>query len=93
MDPATPLRQASFQRAWVRVLKKAQMRYRKPHALRHSFASILLSRNAPLTYVTKAGGWRSATTRLQTYAKRVEQAEESASSLASSVVSHQSEKR
>jgi integrase len=93
MDPATPLRQASFQRAWVRVLKKAQMRYRKPHALRHSFASILLSRNAPLTYVTKAGGWRSATTLLQTYAKWVEQAEESASSLTSSVVSHQNEKR
>lgn len=73
----------------VRVLKKGQVRYRKPHALRHSFASILLSRNAPLIYVTKAGGWRSATTRLQTYAKWVEQAEESASS----VVSHQSEKR
>lgn len=84
MDPATPLRQASFFRAWVRVLKKAQVRYRKPHALRHSFASILLSRNAPLTYVTKAGGWRSATTLLQTYAKWVEQAEDTASSSASS---------
>jgi integrase len=87
MDPATPLRQASVHRAWVRVLKKAQVRHRKPHALRHSFASVLLSRNAPLTYVTKAGGWRSATTLLQTYAKWIEQAEEGARSSASSDVS------
>lgn len=93
MDPATPLRQASFARAWVRVLKKAQVRYRKPHAVRHSFASILLSRNAPLTYVTKAGGWRSATTLLQTYAKWVEQAEEGASSPAISDVSTEKKKR
>jgi len=94
MDPATPLRQSNLHRAWVRILKKAQVRHRKPHALRHSFASILLSRGAPIIYVTKAGGWRSATTLLQTYAKWVEQAEDGAARiLAISDVNTEKKKR
>jgi integrase len=73
-----------FNRLWHRVLAKAGVRYRKPHALRHSFASILLSRGANLLAVQKAGGWRSATVLLETYAKWIEQAEEAP--VASSVV-------
>jgi integrase len=57
--------------------------YRKPHALRHAFASILLSRGANLLYVTKAGGWSNATTLLKVYSKWIEEAPD-ASSVASS---------
>jgi integrase len=65
-----------FNRLWHRVIAKAGVRYRKPHVLRHSFASILLSRGANLLAIQKAGGWRSATVLLETYAKWIEQAEE-----------------
>ena len=65
--PATT--QARLDRTWKRVLKAASVPYRKPHALRHSFASILLSRGANPLYVQKQGGWRSATVLFQTYAR------------------------
>jgi integrase len=49
-------------RAWHRVLLAAQVRYRSPEQLRHTFASTMLSRNAPLLYVQQrgAGGLRPA---------------------------------
>jgi integrase len=65
---------SSFSKLWHRVLTKAGVRYRKPHACRHSFASILLSRGANLLAVQRAGGWKSATVMLSTYAKWIEDA-------------------
>jgi len=62
-DPMSTLR------AWKRALKAASVRYRPPEQLRHTFASTLLSRNAPLLYVQGAGGWRSAGVLLRTYAR------------------------
>jgi integrase len=47
-------------RAWRRVMAAAGVRYRAPEQLRHTLASTLLSRNAPLLYVQAQGGWRSA---------------------------------
>ena len=85
-NPSKPLSAGSFDRLWHRVLRKAQVRYRKPHTLRHSFASLLLSRGANLLAVQKAGGWKSANILLQTYAKWIEEAE-TASTPASSEVS------
>ena len=58
-------------RLWTRTLKQANVRYSKPHTLRHTFASVLLSRGAPVLYVVKAGGWKDATTPLRVYAKWV----------------------
>ena len=77
MDPAafvfgkqsTPLSSMALHRMWRRVLVAAQVRYRSPEQLRHTFASTLLSRNAPLLYVQQQGGWRSASVLLRVYAR------------------------
>ncbi len=63
-----PISQTWLNRIWKLVLKAAGVPYRKPHALRRSFASILLSRGANLLAIQKAGGWRSAQVLLTTYA-------------------------
>jgi integrase len=54
---------------WRRILGAAGVRYRAPEQLRHTFASTMLSRNAPLLYVQKQGGWRSAAVLLRVYAR------------------------
>jgi integrase len=74
-NPAQPMSAGSFDRLWHHVLRKGQVRYRKPHTLRHSFASLLLSRGANLLAIQKAGGCKSATILLQTYAKWIEEAD------------------
>ena len=56
-------------RRWRRLLQAAKVRYRSPEQLRHTFASTLLSRNAPLLYVQGQGGWRSASVLLRVYAR------------------------
>ncbi len=78
-----PFTRVHLARTWQRILKAARVPYRKPHALRHTFASILLSRGAPLLYVQKVGGWKSPQTLLDTYAKWIEEGQD-ASSAASS---------
>src|SRR5260370_18563489 len=74
----------TFDRLWKRALKKAGLAFRKPHTLRHSFASILLSRGANILAIQKAGGWRSAQVLLQVYAKWIEEADSDATSATSS---------
>jgi integrase len=64
-----PLSSMAVHRAWRRVLLAAQVRYRSPEQLRHTFASTMLSRNAPLLYVQQQGGWRSASVLLRVYAR------------------------
>lgn len=54
---------------WRKVLHVAKVRYRNPEQLRHTFASTLLSRNAPMLYVQRQGGWRSAAVLLRVYAQ------------------------
>ena len=61
-------------RLWRRVLTKAGVRYREVEQLRHTFASTLLSRNAPLLYVAQQGGWKNAGVLLKHYARWMPQA-------------------
>ena len=63
-----PMGSMELHRAWRRVLTAAKVRYRSPEQLRHTFASTMLSRNAPLLYVQQQGGWRSAGVLLSVYA-------------------------
>ncbi len=64
-----PWTSRSLNRAWRRVLASARVHYRVPEMLRHTFASTLLSRNAPLLHVQLQGGWRSAGVLLRVYAR------------------------
>jgi integrase len=64
-----PWSSMEIHRAWKRVLLAAGVRYRPPEQLRHTWASTMLSRNAPLLYVQQQGGWRSASVLLRTYAR------------------------
>jgi integrase len=68
-QPLQPMGDTRRQAAWEKAVKLAGVRYRKMDALRHSFASILLSRGAPLLYVQRQGGWKGANVLLGTYAK------------------------
>ena len=64
-----PLSSVELHRRWRRTLTAAKVRYREPEQLRHTFASTMLSRNAPLLYVQGQGGWRSASVLLRVYAR------------------------
>jgi integrase len=64
-----PWATSSLNRAWRQILAAAGVRYRSPEQLRHTFASTMLSRNAPLLYVQQQGGWRSAAVLLRVYAR------------------------
>lgn len=66
---AEPLASSTINARWRGVLSAAGVRYRSPEQFRHTFASTMLSRNAPLLYVQKQGGWRSATVLLRVYSR------------------------
>jgi integrase len=54
---------------FARVLAKAELPRFNPYDLRHSFASLLLSENVPLLYVSQQLGHAKATTTLKFYAR------------------------
>jgi integrase len=54
---------------WHRTLGRAGVRYREPEQLRHTFASTMLSLNAPLLYVAAQGGWKTSAVLLRVYAR------------------------
>jgi integrase len=66
---------------WKRALLKSGVRYRKPHNLRHAFASIRLSRGANILEVQEAGGWSSAAVLLRVYAKWIRETKRSGASM------------
>ena len=64
----SPPSRQHFDRLWHRAVRKAGVRYRVAEQFRHTFASLMLSRNAPLLYVQRMGGWSTAGVLLQVYA-------------------------
>lgn len=56
-QPVTP--GAFWQNVWRPLLKRADVRYRKPHALRHTFASLLIQQGESLAYVRDQMGHHS----------------------------------
>jgi hypothetical protein len=52
---------------WARILRRATLRYRNPHALRHSFASLLIEAGEPLTYIQQQLGHHSPAFTLAVY--------------------------
>jgi len=59
--------QETFRRFWARILERAELRYRKPHTLRHTYASLLIQTGEPITYVQAQLGHHSAALTLTVY--------------------------
>jgi integrase len=53
--------------AWATILRRAGLRYRKPHTLRHTYASLLIDMGQPLPYVQHQLGHHSAGFTLKVY--------------------------
>jgi integrase len=64
---ADPGAQDAFRRRWRRILDQAELRYRKPHTLRHTYASLLIQGGEPITYVQQQLGHHSAAFTLAVY--------------------------
>ena len=56
-------------RVWSPALAKAGLPYRRPYALRHTFATLLLSEGQSVKYVSSQLGHASAVMTLNTYAR------------------------
>jgi integrase len=52
---------------WAPILRRAGLRYRKPHTLRHTYASLLLARRESLHYVQQQLGHHSPAFTLTVY--------------------------
>jgi integrase len=59
------------QTVWAPLLRRAQFRYRKPHTLRHTYASMLIEAGKPLIYVQQQLGHHSAAFTLSVYGHRL----------------------
>jgi integrase len=55
----------------IPLLKRAGLRYRKPHTLRHTFASMLIHAGESLAYVKEQLGHSSITITVDTYGRLI----------------------
>jgi integrase len=63
-----PFAATTFRRStWAPLLKRAELRYRKPHTLRHTYSSLLIQAGEPITYVQQQLGHHSAAFTLAVY--------------------------
>jgi len=70
-----PIRQGSIRSMWTRILKKAELPYRKFHDIRHTFASLLLSQGESPVYVKEQLGHSSIQITVDIYGHWIRTAE------------------
>lgn len=67
-DPANPMDADNFRRRqWERTVKKARLRHLRLHALRHTYASLLIGQGESLAYVRDQLGHHSIQITVDTY--------------------------
>jgi integrase len=64
-----PFQEDRLTRYWKATLTRAGVRFRSAEQCRHTWASTLLSRNAPILYVSEQGGWKNGNVLLKHYSK------------------------
>ncbi len=57
----------SLRHVWRSILRRAEVRYRKIHCLRHTFASMLIEAGVPLPYIQRQLGHHSPAFTLKVY--------------------------
>jgi integrase len=67
-DAGTPLDESNVRKAFNRILDAAELNRRGPHQMRHTFASVLLQKGAPITYVSRQLGHKDPSITLRVYA-------------------------
>jgi integrase len=65
----TPLDVSNARKAFLRILDRAELRHRRIHDLRHTFASLLIQQGEPLAYVPKQMGHASIQITVDVYGK------------------------
>jgi hypothetical protein len=66
----TPLDESKVRKVMARILKKAKMPLHfTPHCLRHTYASLMLQQDEPVTYVQRQLGHASIQLTVDTYGK------------------------
>jgi integrase len=68
-EAGTPLDESRVRTAFARTLKRAKLPALRVYDLRHTFASLLLAKGEPITYVSAQLGHADATTTLRWYAR------------------------
>ena len=69
LEAGTPLDESRVRKAFAQALKRAKLPAFRLYDLRHTFASLLLAQNAPITYVSAQLGHTDATTTPRWYAR------------------------
>jgi integrase len=64
-----PLDQSNVGKIFAKILDKAELHRRGLHQLRQTFASLLLQKGEPVTYVSKQLGHRDSAITLRVYAR------------------------
>ena len=67
MPTSAPVHDDVPQHVWAPILRRAGLRYRKPHALRHTYASLLIEAGESLKYVQEQLGHHSPGFTLSVY--------------------------
>lgn len=75
---------------WVRVLKRANLPYKKFHALRHTHASQLIAAGVPVTEVAKRLGHSNVGTTLSVYSHAIKGSDEKVSKVVENIFCPQS---